>query len=98
MKATCKFCGRQLDVIMLERPQFPNHKEEIGSINACEGSGQPVSLASDDYDGPVKVATFGKIAGRKGTSIADKIMKAKVKSEKSKQAVAAPSWHHPDEW
>ncbi len=94
MKATCKFCDRSLDVIMLERPQFPNHKEEIGSINACEGSGQPVSIASDDYDGPEGWTPSGKIAGRKGSSIGEKMIKAKAKTtEAAAMPATAPSWY-----
>lgn len=98
MKATCKFCDRSLEVIMLERPQFPNHKEEIGSINACEGSGQPVSLASEDYDGPETVSVFGKISGRRGSSIGDKIMKAATKANAPlRMPSTVPSWHDREE-
>lgn len=95
MKATCKFCGRELDVIMLERPQFPNHKEEIGSINACEGSGQPAAVASEDYDGPDGWTPSGKIAGRKGTSTAERMQREARKASAAEKPMpkAAPSWY-----
>lgn len=99
MKATCKFCGRTLDVIMLEKPQFQQHKEELGSINACPGSGQIVATASDDYDGPAEVSVFGKFkGGRGGLTIADKILKASAQAkQQERMPKAAPSWYDREE-
>lgn len=87
--ATCKFCDQELSVVMSSTPKFPLHRK-ADSLDTCEGSWEPAADASVDYHGPAAVAEFGKIAGRRGTSVAEKIVKAHVAEAKAHERKLNP--------
>lgn len=87
MKATCKHCRREFDVITYDgSARLPNHRLE-GSLIACDGTGALVAEAGENYSGPLTFATSGKIPGRSGSTIADRM-------ERAKRGESAPQ-HHP---
>jgi hypothetical protein len=76
----CKFCRREVDVATWDRkPRLLRHTEDPESYFACEGSGELCEVAAEDWDGPEEINQPRKIPGRRGSSIGEKIDRAKKK-------------------
>lgn len=102
-EATCKFCGQSVPVATWDtKPRLARHTER-DSYYACEGSTELCEIAVDDYDGPTEIKPlFGKIKGRRGSNIGEKIAKAAEKSTKDLDPKLGnsriPNWYEPKDF
>lgn len=100
--AICKYCRQELPVMTWSgEPKIPSHLLKQAPV-ACEGSNRPTSIAAEERV-EVPTFTFGKIPGRRGSSIGEKIEKAKkttAAAEKLKPELGnsrIPNWYEPQE-
>lgn len=98
-EATCKHCRKRYTTAMWDtKPRLPQHKDPRDPVYACKGSDQYIDIAGVEYDGPEDVQLFGKIRGRRGSNIGDKIEKSTAAANAPrKMPKAAPSFYDREE-
>ena len=100
-KALCKHCKREFEVTTWDngRARFPQHRLPDSHI-ACDGTGELVAIAGQDYAGPLFVPPIGKIEGLRGTNVGERMERAKRQPKpklEPPRPTAAPSFYDKEE-
>ncbi len=96
-KATCKHCKVEFEIITYTgEARFPNHRIH-GSLIACDGAGELVTVAGENYEGPTEFAASGPISGRRESNIGTRIERSKQTPPPRPRPAAPPSFYDKDE-
>lgn len=92
-KAICKHCKNEFEIITYTgEARFPNHRLH-GSLIACDGTGELVTVASENYDGPTEFAESGPITGRRESNVGTRIERSKHPPPAKSRPAAQPSFY-----